>query len=143
MLLLREECSQKCTSVCPESNYCSMIVKAFPSTDISLKNISALAGNRGGQGTLLLLPLLLPSVCCSLFTMIMLLCTNEVSLACSMSKDGPAGAIFGMEHWRVGGHIHRKFQPISSGKSGQKQENSAATATVLLLIHVTLSVAVS
>ncbi len=41
--------------------------------------------------------------------MIMLFCTNVMFLAYSMSKDGLEGTVFGMEHWRVGGHIHRKF----------------------------------
>ncbi len=73
----------------------------------------------------------------------MLLCTNEVFLACSMSKDGSEGAISGMWHWRVGGDIRRKFQQISSRKNGQKHEKSAATDTVFLSTHLTLSVLVS
>ncbi len=68
---------------------------------------------------------------------IMLLCTNMMFLACSMTKDGPEGAIFGMEHWKVGGHIHKKFQPLSWRKSGQKHQNSAVTGTVLLSTHHT------
>ncbi len=36
----------------------------------------------------------------------MLLCMNEVFWACSVSKDGSEGAVFGMWHWRVDGHIH-------------------------------------
>ncbi len=44
---------------------------------------------------------------------IMLWCTNEVVFACGMSNDESDGSVFGMWHWRVGGNIHRKFQPLS------------------------------
>ncbi len=44
----------------------------------------------------------------------MLLCLNEVTLACTVSKDGSEGVTSGMWHWRVGDHIYRKFQPLSS-----------------------------
>ncbi len=38
---------------------------------------------------------------------VLLLCRrNQVFLACSVSGDGPEGAIFGMWHWKVGGHVH-------------------------------------
>ena len=47
-------------------------------------------------------------------TTIMLLRTNMTFLACSVSEDGPEGAIFGMWHWRVGGHTPRKSQSLSS-----------------------------
>ena len=73
----------------------------------------------------------------------MLLCPNEVFLACSMSKGESEGAISGMWHWRVGSDIHRESQQILSRKSGQNHEKSVATGTVHLSTDVTLSVLVS
>ncbi len=76
------------------------------------------------------------SVACCL-SAIMLFSTNKVFLACSMSKDGLEGAIFGMEHWRVSGDIHRKFYSLLLTFSGQKRQNSTASGMALLSTHHT------
>ncbi len=69
----------------------------------------------------------------------MILHMNMMFLASSMPKDKLEDAVFGMWHWRVGGHIHRKFQSLLSWKGGQENQNSTATGTVLLSTLVTLS----
>ncbi len=68
----------------------------------------------------------------------MLMCMNKVFLACGVSKERSEGAVFSMWHWRVGGDIHRKFQPLSSWRSGQKFKKMAETNAVLLSTYVIL-----
>ncbi len=83
------------------------------------------------------------SFCCRCCCRVSVARCLSAIMACSMSKDRSEGAVFGMWHWRVGGHIRRKFQPLSSWKSGQKHQNSATTSTVLSSTYVTLTVVAS
>ncbi len=66
----------------------------------------------------------------------MLLCTNEVFLACSMSKDGSEGAVFGMWHWRVGGHIHPPVNSTTESFSLFHQRNCSISCLTVSITRL-------